>query len=118
MTSVYISVFWTQGGGVSGHVLTKTVWNRLFWTERVEIHHENDKIHLSRPKDMGPRLAKQAGKAIYDRWVNAGRPSKREMEEMIRARNVLDIKDYRGATTGQSWRNPGIRDGGGGGSTG
>jgi hypothetical protein len=88
MRKVYISTFINQAGETSGHIVTKTTWDRLFWTERTVIKHRDHEVHLSRPDFLDGKMARRAAVRILEAWIKDGCPSNREMVDRVRKRQV------------------------------
>jgi hypothetical protein len=117
MRKVHISTFYNVANEMAGHILTKTLWDRLHWTTRSIFEVDGKwEIHLSRPKSISYEVAKKQALAILNAWIKNGCPTHSEIAASIRKRNATDFKGRRGARRVQTtWRLPDF-DGGVGGS--
>lgn len=117
MRKIYISTFYNRANETAGHILTKTLWNRLHWTKRSIFEVDGKwEIHLSRPKGMTYGVAKEQGLAILNSWIANGCPTHSEIAASIKKRNATVFNGRRGARRVQTnWKLPDY-DGGVGGS--
>lgn len=90
MRKVYVSVFVTRENGLAAHILTKTMWNRLFWLERAMMENSegNHEVYVGYPKNVSWQEAKAVALATMDAWVKAGSPSHKQIVANIRKENL------------------------------
>lgn len=90
MRKVYVSVFVTRENGLAAHILTKTMWNRLFWLERgiTESADRKHEISVAYPDGIQWKEAKAVAMATFEAWVKAGSPSHKEIVANIRKENL------------------------------
>jgi hypothetical protein len=88
---VYVSTLPRSDRKVGGHIVTPKIWNSLYWAERTVYHQDGYEIHLSRPKELSLRKAKEAANRMVKKWVEAGCPTHKEMSDAIRKQNTMDV---------------------------